>query len=336
VNPLAELTDGHPAIQIDVHVGDGDGAERRLADDVLDGLTRPFKEIPPKHFYDSRGSALFEAICEQPEYYPTRTELAILEASAAAIVDTTASVELVELGSGATVKARLLLDAMDGAARRYVPVDVSERMVREAAVALVDDYEGIEIHGVVGDFQRHLDRVPRPVSGEPRLVALLGGTIGNFPPGTRRSLLRDVAALLDPDDHFLLGTDLVKDPAIIEAAYDDAGGVTAEFNRNVLHVMNRELEADFDPDAFDHVAFFDRRREWVEMRLRAQRPMTVRVAELDLQVEFAAGEELRTEISAKFTRERIERDYAAAGLELRGWYTDPEELFAVTLAGPAR
>jgi L-histidine Nalpha-methyltransferase len=336
VNPLAELTDGHPAIRIDVHVGDGDGAERRLADDVLDGLTRPFKEIPPKHFYDSRGSELFEHICRLPEYYPTRTEMAILEASAPAIVDAAAPVELVELGSGATAKARLLLDAMGDDVRRYVPVDVSERMVREAAVALVDDYEGMEIHGVVGDFQRHLDRVPPPVPGEPRLVALLGGTIGNFPPGSRRSLLRDAAALLGPDDHFLLGTDLVKDPAIIEAAYDDAQGITAEFNRNVLHVMNRELEANFDPDAFDHVAFFDRRREWVEMRLRAQRPMTVRVADLDLQLEFAAGEELRTEISAKFTRERLERDYAAAGLELRGWYTDPEELFAVTLAGRAR
>jgi L-histidine Nalpha-methyltransferase len=336
VNPLAELTDGHPAIRIDVHVGDGDGAERRLADDVLDGLTRPFKEIPPKHFYDSRGSELFEHICRLPEYYPTRTEMAILEASAPAIVDAAAPVELVELGSGATAKARLLLDAMGDDVRRYVPVDVSERMVREAAVALVDDYEGMEIHGVVGDFQRHLDRVPPPVPGEPRLVALLGGTIGNFPPGSRRSLLRDAAALLGPDDHFLLGTDLVKDPAIIEAAYDDAQGITAEFNRNVLHVMNRELEANFDPDAFDHVAFFDRRREWVEMRLRAQRPMTVRVADLDLQLEFAAGEELRTEISAKFTRERLERDYAAAGLELRGWYTDPEELFAVTMAGRAR
>jgi L-histidine Nalpha-methyltransferase len=336
VNPLAELTDGHPAIRIDVHVGDGEGAERRLADDVLDGLTRPFKEIPPKHFYDSRGSELFEHICRLPEYYPTRTEMAILEASAPAIVDAAAPVELVELGSGATAKARLLLDAMRDDVRRYVPVDVSERMVREAAVALVDDYEGMEIHGVVGDFQRHLDRVPPPVPGEPRLVALLGGTIGNFPPGSRRSLLRDAAALLGPDDHFLLGTDLVKDPAIIEAAYDDAQGITAEFNRNVLHVMNRELEANFDPDAFDHVAFFDRRREWVEMRLRAQRPMTVRVADLDLQLEFAAGEELRTEISAKFTRERLERDYAAAGLELRGWYTDPEELFAVTLAGRSR
>ena len=167
-------------------------------------------------------------------------------------------------------------------------------------------------------------------------MALLGGTIGNFPPGSRRSLLRDVAALLGPEDHFLLGTDLVKDPAVIEAAYDDAAGVTAEFNRNVLHVINRELGADFDAAAFDHVAFFDRRREWVEMRLRARRPMTVTVTDLDLQLEFAAGEELRTEVSAKFTRPRREADYAAAGLELRGWFTDPEELFAVTLAAPAR
>jgi L-histidine Nalpha-methyltransferase len=336
VNPLAELTDRHPAISIDVHVGDADGAERRLADDVLDGLTRPFKEIPPKHFYDSRGSELFERICGLPEYYPTRTEMAILEASAEAIVRTAAPVELVELGSGATAKARLLLDAMGDAARRYVPVDVSERMVREAAVSLVDDYAALEIHGVVADFQRHLDRIPPSKAHEPRLVALLGGTIGNFPPGSRRALLRDIRGLLGPDDHLLLGTDLVKDPEVIEAAYDDREGVTAEFNRNVLDVMNRELHADFDPSAFEHVAFFDRRREWVEMRLRARRPMTVRVADLDLQVEFAAGEELRTEISAKFTRERLERDYGAAGLELRGWNSDPEELFAVTLAGPAR
>ena len=338
MNPLAALTEQHPAIRIDVHVGDADGAERRLADDVLDGLTRPFKEIPPKHFYDSRGSALFERICDLPEYYPTRTEMAILEDSAVAVVEAAAPVELVELGSGATAKARLLLDAMVAGpgARRYLPFDVSERMVREAAVELVDEYDGLEVHGVVGDFQRHLDRIPRAADEGARLVALLGGTIGNFPPGSRRSLLRDVGALLGPADHFLLGTDLVKEPEVIEAAYDDAAGVTAEFNRNVLHVMNRELTADFEPAAFEHVAFFDRRREWVEMRLRARRPMTVHIADLDLQLEFAAGEELRTEISAKFTRQRLERDYAAAGLELRGWYTDPEELFAVTLAGPAR
>src|SRR5436305_4410535 len=324
------------AITIESWLSEAD--ERCLANDVLDGLTRPFKEIPPKHFYDSRGSELFERICDLPEYYPTRTEMAILEASAAAIVDEADPVELVELGSGATAKARLLLDAMAAGpgAQRYLPVDVSERVVREAAVELVDDYDGLEVHGVVGDFQRHLDRIPAKPDGGARLVALLGGTIGNFPPGSRRALLRDVAALLGPGDHFLLGTDLVKDPEVIEAAYDDAAGVTAEFNRNVLHVMNRELDADFDPDAFDHVAFFDRRREWVEMRLRARRPMTVHIADLDLQLEFAAGEDLRTEISAKFTRQRLERDYAAAGLELRGWYTDPEELFAVTLAGPAR
>jgi L-histidine Nalpha-methyltransferase len=316
---------------IDVHVGEG--TERRLADDVLDGLTKPFKEIPPKHFYDSRGSQLFERICELPEYYPTRTETAILEERALEIVATAGSPsELVELGSGSTLKSRMLLDAMESPTR-YVPVDVSERMVRDAADELVVDYAGLEVHGVVGDFERHLGEVPPP-DGEGRLVALLGGTIGNFPPGSRRRLLRDVRGMLGPGDSFLLGTDLVKDPAIIEAAYNDSEGVTAEFNRNVLHVINRELGADFDPDAFEHVAFFDRRRGWVEMRLRARRACTVFVADLNLQVEFAAGEELRTEISAKFTPERLERDFNAAGLELERLWTDPDELFALSLAQP--
>jgi L-histidine Nalpha-methyltransferase len=316
---------------IDVHVGES--TERRLADDVLDGLTKPFKEIPPKHFYDSRGSQLFERICELPEYYPTRTETAILEERALEIVATAGSPsELVELGSGSTLKSRMLLDAMESPTR-YVPVDVSERMVREAADELVVEYAGLEVHGVVGDFERHLGEVPPP-DGEGRLVALLGGTIGNFPPGSRRRLLRDVRGMLGPGDSFLLGTDLVKDPAIIEAAYNDSEGVTAEFNRNVLHVINRELGADFDPDAFEHVAFFDRRRGWVEMRLRARRACTVFVADLNLQVEFAAGEELRTEISAKFTPERLERDFNAAGLELERVWTDPDELFALSLAQP--
>ncbi|HEY8865604.1 MAG TPA: L-histidine N(alpha)-methyltransferase [Solirubrobacteraceae bacterium] len=310
-----------------------EGSERRLADDVLDGLTKPFKELPPKHFYDSRGSELFDQICEQPEYYPTRTEMAILRDCATAIVADAAPVELVELGSGATTKARLLLDAMaaNGGARRYVPVDVSERVVREAAEELVSDYPGLSVHGVVGDFERHLGRIP-PAEHGPRVIALLGGTIGNFPPGSRRRLLRDVAALLGPDDHFLMGTDLVKDPAVLEAAYDDGAGVTAEFNRNILHVLNRELDADFEPERFDHVAFFDREREWIEMRLRAQRACAVHVGALHLDIEFAAGEELRTEISAKFTRKRLERDYAAAGLKLAQWYSDGAEQFAVTLA----
>jgi L-histidine N-alpha-methyltransferase len=307
--------------------------ERSLANDVLDGLTRPFKELPPKHFYDTRGSELFERICELPEYYPTRSERAILQAEADAIVAATEAGELVELGSGSPDKARILLDAMAraGTLRRYVPVDVSEKVVHEAATALVDEYDDLHVHGVIGDFERHLDCVP-PTDGVPRLVALLGGTIGNFPPGSRRGLLRKIGGLLGPEDRLLLGTDLVKDPEVIEAAYDDPGGVTAEFNRNVLHVINRELDADFQPEEFDHVAFFDRRHEWIEMRLRARRDCTVLIAGLGLHVEFAAGEELRTEISAKFTRPRIEADFQAAGLELDGWFTDPEGGFALSLA----
>jgi L-histidine Nalpha-methyltransferase len=313
---------------VDVHLGAD--AERRLADDVLDGLTRPFKELPPKHFYDARGSELFERICELPEYYPTRTETAILGERAGEIVAAAGDpVELVELGSGSTRKARMLLDAM-GAPRRYVPVDVSETMVRGAAGELAQDYPGLEVHGVVGDFERHLGEVPRRRAR--RLVALLGGTIGNFPPGSRRRLLRDVGGMLGRGDRFLLGADLVKDPAVIEAAYDDATGVTAEFNRNVLHVVNRELGADFEPEDFEHVAFYDRRHEWVEMRLRARRAASVWVADLALAVEFAAGEELRTEISAKFTPQRLRADHAAAGMELERLWTDPDRLFGLSLA----
>jgi L-histidine N-alpha-methyltransferase len=317
-------------IQIDSWLSEAE--ERSLANDVLDGLTRPFKELPPKHFYDARGSELFERICELPEYYPTRTERQILEDHALDIVQATGAGELVELGSGSADKARILLAAMAraGTLQRYVPLDVSASVVEDAAIQLVDEYEGLIVHGVIGDFERHLERVP-DADGVPRLVALLGGTIGNFPPGTRRGLLRKISALLGPEDRLLLGTDLVKDPNVIEAAYDDAEGVTGEFNRNVLHVINRELGADFSPEAFDHVAFFDRRHEWVEMRLRARRPCSVLIAELGLRVDFAAGEELRTEISAKFTRARLEADFAAAGLALDRWYTDDQNLFALSL-----
>jgi L-histidine N-alpha-methyltransferase len=215
--------------------------------------------------------------------------------------------------------------------KRYVPLDVSQQVVEDAARQLVSHYAGLQVHGVIGDFQRHLPQVPPP-DGVPRIVALLGGTIGNFPPGTRRGLLRQIGALLGPEDRLLLGTDLVKDPAVIEAAYDDSAGVTAEFNRNVLHVVNRELGADFTPEAFAHVAFFDRRHEWIEMRLRALRPCSVWIEDLGLRVEFAAGEELRTEISAKFTRARLEADLRSAGLALEHWFTDPGELFALSLA----
>ncbi len=312
----------------------GAGGERSLADDALDGLTRPVKELPPKHFYDAVGADLFDQICELPEYYPTRAERAILEARSHEIVALTGAAELVELGSGTAAKTRVLLDAMSdaGTLRRYVPLDVTETMVRRTAEELIEEYPGLHVHGVVGDFERHLEEVP-PADG-PRIVALLGGTVGNFAPGSRRRLLRAMAALLRPGDHLLLGTDLVKDPAVIQAAYDDSAGVTAAFNRNVLHVLNRELGGNFDPDAFDHVAFFDSQQEWIEMRLRARSPQRVTLSELDLTVEFAAGEDLRTEISAKFTPERLRADLAAAHLDLVETYTDPEDRFALSLSTP--
>jgi L-histidine N-alpha-methyltransferase len=331
---MALLTD--PDVVVRSYVGPVD--ERALADDVLDGLTRPFKELPPKHFYDARGAELFDRICEQPEYYPTRAERAILEGRCADVVAATGAAELVELGSGTAAKTRLLLGAMAeaGTLRRYVPFDVTESMVRGCATALVDEYPGLRVHGIVGDFERHLRHVPPPTAGAPRIVAFLGGTIGNFLPGSRRRFLRALGGLLRPGvDHLLLGTDLVKDPAVLEAAYDDRAGVTAEFNRNVLRVVNRELDADFDVDAFEHVAFFDREREWIEMRLRAQRRMDVHVGALGLDVAFAAREELRTEISAKFTPERLRADLAAAGLALRETLTDPEGRFALSLSARA-
>jgi L-histidine Nalpha-methyltransferase len=320
------------AIQIDSHLG---GPEQRtLAEDVLDGLTKPFKELPPKHFYDARGAELFDRICELPEYYPTRTERGILDDAAPEIAALTRAVELVELGSGTAAKTRVLLDALHdaGTLQRYVPVDVTESVVRDCADELTLEYPGLRVHGVIGDFERHLDRVPDAAGA--RLIVFLGGTIGNFPPGSRRRFLRQIAGLLAPGDHLLMGTDLVKDASTLEAAYDDPQGITAEFNRNLLHVLNRELDADFDPRDFDHVARFDDRHEWIEMRLRSRRSHTVTVSALELDVHFDAGEEMRTEISAKFTRPRLEGDLDVAGLELVQWFTDPDELFALTLSRP--
>jgi L-histidine N-alpha-methyltransferase len=331
------MTPVNQADQVVVHTYLGPSDERSLADDVLDGLTKPFKELPPKHFYDARGAALFDRICELPEYYPSRAERTILEQRSAEIAALTGAGELVELGSGTAAKTRLLLSALydGGTLRRYVPIDVTESMVRDCAEALVGEYPGLAVHGIVGDFERHLGHVPPPDA--PRIVAFLGGTIGNFTPGSRRRFLRGLAKLLRPgQDFLLLGTDLVKDPGVLEAAYDDRAGVTADFNRNVLRVVNRELGADFDVDAFEHVAFFDHEREWIEMRLRAQRRMTVRIAALDLEIQFAAREELRTEISAKFTPERLAGDLAAAGLELVDVLTDPDERFALSLSAPRR
>lgn len=312
-----------------------DGDSGSLADDVRDGFAGPFKEVPPKHLYDDRGSQLFDEICSLLEYYPTRTERAILEANADRIAARTGAVELVELGAGTAAKTRVLLDAMQAAGnlQSYVPFDIAETVVRETAQAISDEYPELgRVRGVVGDFEHHLQLISPPPEGAPRLVALLGGTLGNFVPPGRGVLLRDMAALLRPGDHLLLGADLVKDPAVIEAAYNDSRGVTAEFNLNVLNVINRELDADFELDNFQHVAFFDTEQEWIEMRLRAERACQVRILGLALEVNFEAGEEMRTEISAKFSPERMAADLTAAGLEIVDMYTDEEQLYGLVLA----
>jgi L-histidine Nalpha-methyltransferase len=302
-----------------------------IEEDVQRGLTARPKDIPPKWFYDDRGSSLFDEITRVEEYYPTRCERAILEARAPEIARRTNADTLVELGSGTSEKTRVLLDGMRraGTLRRFVPFDVSKRTLHDAAAAIEHEYADIDVQPVVGDFTLDLESIPR---GGRRLVVFLGGTIGNLLPDARSVFLRDVAAMLGPDDYLLLGTDLVKDVARLEAAYDDTRGVTAEFNKNVLNVMNRELDADFDLDAFEHVAVFDTEREWIEMRLRSTRAQTVRVGALQLQVQFAAGEEMRTEVSAKFTRARVERELHAAGMELVEWWTDADGDFALSLA----
>jgi L-histidine Nalpha-methyltransferase len=321
-----------PTITIDSRVS-GESPST-IGDDVRAGLGHgPPYRLAPKYFYDERGSELFDQITELPEYYPTRAERAILNRHAPAIVERTGARELVELGSGSASKTRALLYAMAGAGRleRYVPVDVSRVPVERCADELTELYPGLEVHGLIGDFERDLVHLPR---GERRLVAFLGGTIGNFPPGARRRFLRALAGLLSAGDYLLLGTDLVKDVDVLEAAYDDAAGVTAEFNRNVLHVLNRELDADFDVDRFDHVAFFDPFHEWIEMRLRARRACRVRVEALDLDVDFARGEEMRTEISAKFRPDGLSGELTVAGLELLDLWTDPAGDFALSLSTP--
>jgi L-histidine N-alpha-methyltransferase len=306
-----------------------------LEDDVRRGLTTQPKDLPPKWFYDERGSALFEEITRLPEYYPTRCERAILGARATEIVQVAAADTLVELGSGNSEKTRLLLGAMHATGRlaRFVPFDVSKQTLYDAAAAIEREYPGLDVQPVVGDFTLDLHHLPR---GGRRLVAFLGGTIGNLLPEVRSRFLRDIAASLDPADHFLLGTDLVKDVARLQAAYDDARGVTAAFNKNVLQVINRELDADFDLEAFAHVARWDPVREWMEMRLRSLREQTVHVRGLSLDVRFAAGEEMRTEVSAKFRREGLEAELRAAGLRLVEWWTDPSGDFALSLSIRAR
>lgn len=316
-------------ISVDVHLQPADLAAALRAD-VRAGLSASPKELPPKWFYDHRGSELFDEITRLDEYYPTRREREILQREAGAIAHFGADT-LIELGSGSSEKTRILLDAMvaDGRLTRYVPFDVSEAFLRESAAALAGEYPTLAIHAVVGDFERHLSALP---AGGRRLVAFLGGTIGNLDPTERNVFLAEMAAVLAPGDGLLLGTDLVKEPDRLVRAYDDAGGVTAAFDKNVLAVINRELGADFDLDAFEHVARWDHEAEWIEMRLRSTRDQRVHVADLGLDVDLAAGEEVRTEISAKFRRDRVADELDAAGLALERWWTDAAGDFAVGLS----
>ncbi|MFF1407115.1 L-histidine N(alpha)-methyltransferase [Streptomyces sp. NPDC058294] len=298
-----------------------------LRADVLHGLTSTPKRLPPKWFYDARGSELFEQITELPEYYPTRAEREILAARSAEIAAASGARTLVELGSGSSEKTRYLIEALPLSA--YVPVDVSESALSQAGQALVEERPDLDVHALIADFTAPL---ALPATPGPRLVAFLGGTVGNLLPAERAAFLASVRALLAPGDGLLLGTDLVKDERVLVRAYDDAAGVTAAFNKNVLAVIDRELGADFDPDAFDHVALWDAERQWIEMRLRSRTAQTVKIPALGLAVDFAAGEELRTEVSAKFEKDGVTAELAAAGLELTHWWTDEPGRFALSLS----
>jgi L-histidine N-alpha-methyltransferase len=318
-------------LTIDVYYDAADQAAT-MADDVRRGLTAPQKWLPAKYFYDERGGELFECITELPEYYQTRTELAILQTIAEPLARAYGLGDVVEIGSGSSKKTTALLDAFDraGELRRFVPIDVDRAMIAASARGLLARYAGLQVHGIVGDFMRHLSHVPPPLGR--RLVVFLGSTIGNLNEDERRAFLRDVRGLLGPDGRFLLGVDLVKDVATLEAAYDDAAGVTAEFNRNILRVVNRALHADFVPEAYRHVAFYNREHDRIEMHLQPETAQLVQVRNLDLRVTIRPDETIFTEISCKYTRETAAAALAEAGLDLAEWHTDPDGKFAVALA----
>lgn len=303
-----------------------------LRADVRAGLTAEPKSLPPKYFYDERGSELFEEITRLPEYYPTRAETAILRARAGEIAELSRCESMVELGSGTSAKTGLLLRALreSGTLREFMPLDVDPAVLADATEALTTQYPGLRIVPFVGDFERDLREIPA-AKGR-RMIAFLGSTIGNLEPPARASLYRHVAGVLAGGDMFLLGTDLVKGTSRLLRAYDDSAGVTAEFNRNVLKVINRELRADFDVEEFEHVAIWDAEREWIEMRLRSVRAQVVTVGDLGLTVSFDAGEEMRTEVSAKFRPAGIRAELAGAGFRTLKFWTDPDGDFGLTLA----
>ncbi|HVT18002.1 MAG TPA: L-histidine N(alpha)-methyltransferase [Thermoanaerobaculia bacterium] len=318
-------------IQVTLQNREGQAARDRA--ELRAGLLRTPREIPSRFFYDDRGSRLFERITELPEYYQTRTEHALLLAIADRVVAASGAEELVEIGSGAATKTRALLDAMarTGRLRLYAPVDVAEGTVRRIADELAAEYPGLAVHGVVGDFTAAIDALSSNHRGR-RLVIFLGGTIGNLQPDEARELLARRHREMTPGDHFLLGVDLIKPVPRLEAAYNDAAGITAEFNRNILRVVNRLTGGDFQPAAFRHLAFYDSRQRWIEMRLRAASRQHVRLPAIELEIDLAPGEEIRTEISAKYDRASTEALLASAGFAPVAWYTDPGQLFGLSLA----
>lgn len=318
-------------LTLDVCWGQGEQMAR-MAEEVGRGVTAQPKWLPCKYFYDVRGSELFDEITRLPEYYPTRTEEGILEPLADELVGELGIQELVEVGSGTSTKTRMLLDAMDrrGSLERYVPMDISQQTLEDSARFLLDRYPSLRVHGVVGDFSQHLDRVPATIGR--RLVIFLGSTIGNLDTHERRPFLQTVRKLLAPGDFFLVGLDLVKEVARLEAAYNDSAGVTAEFNKNLLRAINRGLEADFDVDAFQHYAYYNVAQARIEMHLRPLRMQTVSLRRVPLVVKIGPPETIRTEISCKFTRQTAADMLQEAGLRLERWYTDPDALFGLALA----
>lgn len=317
-------------LAIDVHVEDGASCDV-VARDVREGLTGDPRSLPSKYFYDERGSRLFERITELPEYYLTRAERGLLDRHSERIAELTRCEELVELGSGSSKKTRLLIEAAlaRGTLRRYIPFEVSQEIVEATARRLADQYPRLQVHAVVGDFERHMDYVP---PGSRRLFVLLGSTLGNFPDREAVAFLTRIREVMDGGDWLLLGVDLVKEVARLEAAYNDSQGVTAAFNRNILEVVNAHVDADFDPDAFEHVAIWDARASRIESSLRSTRDQTVRLRRLGLTVEFAAGERLHTEVSCKYTRESVGQILDRAGLRLEHWFASDDPAFALSLS----
>lgn len=329
----AEIFARHPGperrLKVDVRLNGR--AASTLLDDARRGLGRRKKSLPPKHFYDELGSRLFDRICKTEEYYQTRTELELLERVSPELISVTRPSHLVELGSGAAHKTQVLLDVVErrGTTCCYVPFDVSEEMLQRSSTRLLERYPWLSVHAIVGDYDHHLGAIPR---GERRLFAFLGGTIGNFEPAPAVAFLRQLAEELSPADHLLLGTDLIKDESVLNAAYNDRRGVTADFNKNILRVVNRELGADFDLSRFRHVAFYNVDQCQIEMHLESLADQVVTVEALGMRVAFVRGERMLTEISRKFSRDSVRELLLEAGLELCGWFESPDHYFGLSLA----